>query len=665
MTTPCWMPSEDARRTSHLAHFIAARQGEGVPLPDADHPEAFSSVHRWSVTERAAFWQAIFRMALPAVSWSEAAVAVEHGDVMAPPQRGGARWFPSARFNFAEVLLDGDPADVVLAPWNERGAREKWTRARLRSEVARLQTALRAEGVGQGDRVAGWIPNIAEAVVAMLASASIGAIWTSCSPDFGVSGVVDRFGQTEPRVLIFADGYRYGGKTHDCVRRALELAERLPTIRRFVMIEDLGDRRCPEDKRFISWRRFMAGGETEQPQFDALPFDHPLWILYSSGTTGLPKCLVHGAGGSLLQLVKEHRLHCDLRRGERLFYFTTCGWMMWNWLVTGLASGATLILYDGSPMPPEEGDILWRLAEEARVSIFGTSAKFLALAEKEGVRPRGQGRTLSSLRAILSTGSPLAPESFDWIGRELPGVQLSSIAGGTDIVSCFVLGNPLGPVFRGEIQGLGLGMDVAILRHDGTPAHNEEPGELACLSPFPSMPIAFWKDPDGARYHAAYFGVWPGVWRHGDWARFTSHGGVVISGRSDTTLNPGGVRIGTAEIYRQVETITDVLEALVIGQRIPGAADGDVRVVLFVRLREGIALDEELRERLRRRIREGASPHHVPKVIIAVPDLPRTRSGKLSELAVKSVVEGRDVENTGALANPEALAFFQDRPELA
>jgi acetoacetyl-CoA synthetase len=394
-----------------------------------------------------------------------------------------------------------------------------------------------------------------------------------------------------------------------------------------------------------------------------LPFDHPLYILYSSGTTGLPKCLVHGAGGTLLQHLKEHRLHGDLREGERLFYFTTCGWMMWNWLVSGLATGATLVLYDGAPMPPGEPDLLWRMAEEARVDVFGTSAKYLALAEKSGLEPK-QGRALSDLRAILSTGSPLAPESFDWVARAIGPVQVASISGGTDIVSCFVLGNPLEPVHRGQIMGPGLGMAVDVFDPEGRPLPVDVPGELVCTAPFPSMPIAFWNDPTGARYHDAYFARFPGVWHHGDWAARTKQGGFVISGRSDATLNPGGVRIGTAEIYRQVEAIDEVVESLVIGQRVGSGATSDVRVVLFVRLREGVALDDGLRDRIRRRIRSGASPHHVPKLILAVDDIPRTRSGKLSELAVRDVVEGREVRNVGALANPEALEQFRGRVEL-
>ncbi|HET9066842.1 MAG TPA: acetoacetate--CoA ligase [Gemmatimonadales bacterium] len=661
----CWTPTDAAKRHSQLAGFIADRQRDGVLLPDPDVPGAFAALHRWSIADRAAFWGAVFRMALPQQPPDASRLAIEHDDVMAPPPRGGATWFPEARLNYAEELLRGDPDAAVLVPWDERGAGPTWTRGALRREVARVQVGLAALGVGPGDRVAGWLPNIPEAIVAMLATASLGAIWTSCSPDFGVAGIVDRFGQTKPAVLIFADAYQYAGTLHDCVSRARELADRLPTVRTFIAIRYLGTRPLPDDARFVSWDDLPGGPDAAEPAFTPLAFDHPLWILYSSGTTGLPKCLVHGAGGSLLQHVKEHRLHGDLRPGERLFYFTTCGWMMWNWLVTGLASGATLVLYDGAPMPPDEPDILWRLADEAAVDVFGTSAKYLAMAEKLELRPRTARRPLASLRAVLSTGSPLAPESFDWVHQELPGVQLSSIAGGTDIVSCFVLGNPLTPVRRGEIQGPGLGMAVAVLDASGAPQPEGVPGELVCLAPFPSMPVAFWHDPGGDRYHAAYFDRWPGVWRHGDWASIMASGGVVISGRSDTTLNPGGVRIGTAEIYRQVEGMPEVLESLVIGQRIPGAAPGDIRVVMFVRLQVGIALDAGLTERIKQRIRDGASPHHVPRVILAVPDLPRTRSGKLSELAVRDVVEGREVANTGALANPESLAHFRDRPELS
>ena len=578
---------------------------------------------------------------------------------MLPPPLGGARWFPESRLNFAANLLRHEGNMPAIIAWDERGPASELTFDQLRAEVARVARGLRELGVAPGDRVAGWLPNIPEAVVAMLAAASLGATWTSCSPDFGVDGIVDRFGQTEPVLLLYADGYRYGGKDHECTTRAAELLQRLPSVRHAVVIHHLGDDVPAAGDQVLCWNDLGAGSADAPLAFTELGFDHPLYILYSSGTTGLPKCLVHGAGGTLLQHLKEHQLHVDLRPGERIFYFTTCGWMMWNWLVTALATGATIVLYDGSPMPAAEPDILWRMADEADVAVFGTSAKYIALAEKEGMRPRG-GRELGRLRAVLSTGSPLAPESFDWLATELPGVQVASISGGTDIVSCFVLGNPLQPVRRGEIQGPGLGMAVEVLAEDGTPAGIGEAGELACTAPFPSMPVGFWNDPDGERYREAYFGRWPGVWCHGDWATRTAAGGFVITGRSDATLNPGGVRIGTAEIYRQVEAIDEVVESLVIGQR----RGDDVRVVLFVRLRDGVALDESLQDRIRRRIRSGASPHHVPKVIAAVTDIPRTRSGKLSELAVRDVVEGREVKNVGALANPEALEQFRDRSEL-
>ncbi len=660
-TPICWRPSQPA--ASQLGSFISDRVAEGVSLPAADHPEAYSALHAWSIAERGAFWDAVRRIAIPRPD-RPADAAVVNCDVMAPPQLGGARWFPGLRFNFAAEVLAGIAEGDALICWDERGPGERWSRARFSREVARAAAALRAAGIGPGDRVAGWLPNIPHTMIAMLASAAVGAIWTSCSPDFGVDGIVDRFGQTAPRLLIFADGYRYGGKTHDCLARARSLVDRLPSVERWVMVPWVGGDVAADGDPFCTWEDFV-GDDDPALVTEPLPFDHPLLILYSSGTTGLPKCIVHGAGGTLLQHVKEHRLQLDLRRGDRLFYYTTCGWMMWNWLLSGLASGATLVLYDGAAMPSAEPDLLWRMAEVERVSVFGTSAKYLALAEKLELRPRRPGRALTALRQVLSTGSPLAPESFDWLSRQLPGVQPVSISGGTDIVSCFVLGNPLQPVHRGEIQGAGLGMAVEVWDADGQQLPPGEAGELVCTAAFPSMPVSFWGDSDGARYHAAYFDRWPGVWCHGDWIVAASSGGYRITGRSDATLNPGGVRIGTAEIYRAVEALEDVVEALVIGQRIPGSAEGDVRIVLFVRLRDGSRLDPELTERIRLNIRQRASPHHVPRVILAVRDLPRTRSGKLSELAVRDVVEGREVTNVAALANPEALADFRDRPELA
>jgi acetoacetyl-CoA synthetase len=661
-TQVTWVPDPARRDSSALHRFMASLRERGISLPATSDAESFGALHRWSVEEPGAFWRAVWHDA--EVIGTMGARVLDCGKGFAPQALGGPRWFPEARLNFAENLLRRAGDAVAMVCWDERGAMGEWSRPALRDEVARVAAGFEALGVRPGDRVAGWLPNIAEAVIAMLASASLGAVWTSCSPDFGVDGIVDRFGQTEPVLLIFADGYRYAGKDHDCIARARELLTRLPSVRHAIRIRYLGDDTPLHDVKFLEWSGLGGIPGSPPPSFAQLPFDHPLYILYSSGTTGLPKCLVHGAGGTLLQHLKEHHLHGDLRAGERLFYFTTCGWMMWNWLVSALATGATLVLYDGAPMPPAEPDLLWRMADEARVNVFGTSAKYLALAEKSGLEPQ-RGRALRELRAVLSTGSPLAPESFDWIARAIGPVQVASISGGTDIVSCFVLGNPLQPVHRGEIQGPGLGMAVEVFDEAGRPMPVDEPGELVCLAPFPSMPVGFWNDPDGTRYHDAYFARYPGAWHHGDWAARTVHGGFVITGRSDATLNPGGVRIGTAEIYRQVEAIDEVVESLVIGQRIGSGATGDVRVVLFVRLREGVELDDGLRDRIRRRIRTGASPHHVPKLILAVDDIPRTRSGKLSELAVRDVVEGREVRNVGALANPEALEEFRDRRELS
>ena len=538
------------------------------------------------------------------------------------------------------------------------------TYAALSDEVRAVAAALRAHGIVAGDRVAAFMPNIPETVVAMLATASLGAIWSSCSPDFGVGGVLDRFGQIAPRVLIACDGYRYAGKAIDTMPRVAEIAERIESIERVVVVPYLRDEPDVSAVRgVVGWGEWCAGGrEATVAEFVRLPFDHPLYIMYSSGTTGLPKCMVHGAGGTLLQHLKEHVLHGDLARDDRIFYFTTCGWMMWNWLVSALAVGATLVLYDGAPMAGK-GDLLWEMAERERVTVFGTSAKYLALAEKEGIRPRGR-RDLSALRCILSTGSPLAPASFDYVYRDIKDdVQLSSISGGTDIVSCFALGNPAGPVWRGELQAPGLGMAVDVFDDSGRPVRGE-PGELVCTRPFPSMPVGFWNDADGSRYRAAYFEAYPNVWRHGDWAQFTVHGGLVITGRSDATLNPGGVRIGTAEIYRQVEHFPEVVESLVVGQDIGAGGERDVRIVLFVRLRDGATLDDALRARIGRRIREHCSPHHVPRVMVQVADIPRTISGKITELAVRDVIHGRPVKNTDALANPESLALFRDLPEL-
>ena len=667
--TLLWRPDPARTRSSHLAHFITDVRVTGVSLPPGNDAAAFRALHAWSIAHPADFWSAVWRHAdviadtLPnGTAWETPLLGA---DRMAPPDPVlGPKWIVGARLNFAENLLRRDGDELAIVAWDERGRASERSWSALRDEVAHTAAGLRALGVVAGDRVAGWLPNIPETVIAMLATASLGAVWTSCSPDFGVDGIVDRFGQTEPVVLLFCDGYRYDGRAHDCTARAAELLPRLPSVCHAVMIEYLGAGDLPTDRRAMRWADLARPRGRPRLTWERFPFDHPLYILYSSGTTGLPKCMVHSAGGTLLQHLKEHRLHVDLRRDERLFYFTTCGWMMWNWQVTALATGATLVLYDGASLPLAEPGVLWRMAAEERIEVFGTSAKYLSLAEKRGLQP-GREYRLDTLRAILSTGSPLASESFDWIRNDVgSAVQAASISGGTDIVSCFVLGNPLSPVYRGEIQGPGLGMAVEVFNDSGAPCPVDEPGELVCTRPFPSMPIRFWNDTDGARYRTAYFDTFPGVWRHGDWVARTMHGGFVISGRSDATLNPGGVRIGTAEIYRQVEALPDVVESVVVAQRVPRAPGMDERIVLFVQLRDGVILTNELAERIRRKIRAGTSPHHVPGVIVQVTDIPRTRNGKLSELAIRDVMAGRPIKNVGALANPESLEQFRNRSEL-
>jgi acetoacetyl-CoA synthetase len=607
--------------------------------------------------------------------WDEVVIGPER---MAPPDpKLGPRWFTGARLNFAENLLRYSDEREALVSWDEGGRRAALTYGELQESVAALAAALRAHGIVPGDRVAGFMPNIPETVVAMLATASLGAIWSSCSPDFGVKGVLDRFGQIAPRVLFTADGYRSAGKEIDSLERVRDIVDQIPSIERVVVVPWM--RPHPGIgviRSGVSWSDFIRpqatghrpqdGAESRvtshESRFTRFPFNHPLYIMYSSGTTGLPKCMVHGAGGTLIQHLKEHQLHADLHREDRLFYFTTCGWMMWNWLASGLATGASLILYDGAPLAPKTS-ILWDMAEAERITVFGTSAKYIAAAEKAGLEP-GRTHDLSSLRTILSTGSPLAPPGFDYVYEKIKrDVCLSSISGGTDIISCFAGGNPTGPVWRGELQALSLGMAVEVFDENGRSVRGE-PGELVCTKPFPSMPVSFWNDADGAKYRAAYFEHFPGVWRHGDWAELTPHGGMIISGRSDATLNPGGVRIGTAEIYRQVEQLPEIVESLVIGQEIGDAKDRDVRIVLFVRLREGLVLDDALRERIRRQVRENASPHHAPKVIVQVADIPRTISGKITEMAVRDIVHGRPVKNVDALANPQALELYRNLPEL-
>jgi len=653
METPLWQPSPARIADANLTAFMRqARTRWGVAADD------YSALHRWSVTEPAQFWQSV---------WSFCGVIGDPGTgpaLVGGQRMPGARWFPAARLNYAENLLRRRDRAPAIVFWSEERLKTTVTCAELYSEVSRLAQALQAAGVKPGDRIAGYLPNVPGAMIAMLAATSLGAAWSSCSPDFGVQGVLDRFGQIEPKVLFAADGYFYNGKTIDLVDRLKEIAAGLPSVERVVVVPYTRPRPpLAGIPRAVNVHDLMAPWRPKEMTFERFPFDHPLYIMYSSGTTGVPKCIVHGAGGTLLQHLKEHQLHVDLKPGERLFYFTTCGWMMWNWLASALASRATIVLYDGSPFVAG-GRVLFDYADAARINVFGTSAKFIDSAAKAGLKPRASHQ-LKSLRALLSTGSPLVPESFDYVYREVKAdLHLASISGGTDIISCFVLGNPLAPVWRGEIQCRGLGMKVEVFDDTGRPLRGEK-GELVCTAPFPSMPVGFWNDADGAKYRAAYFEKFPGVWWHGDYIEEAASGGFVIYGRSDAVLNPGGVRIGTAEIYRQVERLDEVVESLVIGQDWPPEHPTDVRVVLFVRLRDGLSLDEALAEKIKHWIRSNATPRHVPAKILQVPDIPRTKSGKIVELAVRNVVHGRPVKNIEALANPEALEHYRNRPELA
>ncbi|WP_192034298.1 acetoacetate--CoA ligase [Halomonas sp. YLGW01] len=647
MSTPLWQPDPAAMAATRMSALMRRIEAEfDVALED------YAALHAFSVQHLDDFWGLL---------WEEFGIIAETRGTRvleAPEAMPGARWFPDARLNMAENLLwrrDDHPALICC---DERGRRRVLSYADLYLCVARLAKALKAHGVTAGDRVAGIVPNSEQAVIAMLASASLGAVWSSCSPDFGHHGLLDRFGQIEPKVLIAADGYVWNGQSIDIRERVASVAAVLPSLEVLLIFPFLDD--APDLSAIdgaIPWAQFVDT-DAHEIAFTPLPFAHPLYILYSSGTTGTPKCIVHGAGGTLLQHLKEHRLHTDLTDEDVLFYYTTCGWMMWNWLVSGLATGASLVLYDGSPFAPAP-DTLWALAERERISVFGTSAKYLAACEKQGLTP-GRRYDLQALRTLLSTGSPLLHESYDYAYREIKAdLLLVSMSGGTDIVSCFALGCPIRPVYRGQLQCRGLGMAVDVVDDQGRSLIGEK-GELVCSRPFPSMPIGFWNDPDDTRYREAYFSTFPGIWAHGDYAEITPEDGLIIHGRSDAVLNPGGVRIGTAEIYRQVEKIDEVLESLCIGQE----WQDDVRVVLFVRLRDGITLDDSLRERIRRTIRANTTSRHVPARILEVSDIPRTLSGKIVELAVRNVVHGRPVNNQDALANPEALKLFENRPEL-
>jgi acetoacetyl-CoA synthetase len=650
MTEALWTPSADrinATRMDAFRHFINERHD----LLLADYP----ALHQWSVDHREDFWQAIVDGF--DVEFHEPASAV----LVEGPQMPDAQWFPGATLNFAEHLLrrrDDHPAIISIT---EDRQRTELSHLELAEHVAGLQHSLRNAGVGVGDRVAACMPNTWQTLVAMLATTSLGAIWSCSSPDFGTQGVIDRFGQIEPKVLITCAGYRYAGKFIDQTSKVNEILERLPTLQHLIIVPfarpDAQAEEFHTPASVSLWDDFYtAGGE---PFFVPVPFAHPLYILYSSGTTGVPKCIVHSTGGVLLQHLKELGLHCDLGRDDHLFYYTTCGWMMWNWLVSGLALGATVLLYDGSPFFPRSQRLMDMIDAEG-ITVFGTSAKYLGELEKHQIKPR-LNHHFDSLKTLLSTGSPLSAHSYEYVYREIKSeLCLSSISGGTDIVSCFVLGNPVLPVFAGEMQSKGLGMAIEIWNDDGQPVTGEK-GELVCTRHFPAMPIGLWNDPEQERYKAAYFSQFPGVWAQGDYAEQTAHGSLIIHGRSDSVLNPGGVRIGTAEIYRQVEKVTQVLESVVIGQQ----WKDDVRVVLFVRLHHGVELDKALEQQIREVIRDNTTPRHIPAKILAVTDIPRTISGKIVELAVRNVVHGRPVKNTDALANPEALEQFRDREELS
>ena len=646
-----WHPSPVRIADANLTRFIAcvnSRRGSSF--------EGYGDLYEWSCKRPDEFWPELARFADVRADWGPGPV-LENADRMP-----GARFFPGAQLNFAQNLLRYRDEQPAILFRNEAGQRRELSYRQLCTEVARVASGLAEMGVTPGDRVAGFLPNLPEALIAMLATSSLGALWTSCSPDFGVRGVLDRFGQTQPKVLFTADGYVYGGKTFDSLATMAEVLTQLTCVERVVVIPyTSADPQLPRlhspSSRAVLWDEFGRRGAPLR--FVRTAFNHPLYILYSSGTTGVPKCIVHGAGGTLLQHQKEHLLHTDLKRSDRVFYYTTCGWMMWNWLASALATGATLVLYEGNPFHPTP-ESLWRMAAEDRITVFGTSAKYLASMQKAGLEP-AHALSLPALRTILSTGSPLLPDSFDYVYRSVKAdVQLASISGGTDIVSCFALGCPTWSVHRGEIQCRGLGMAVEIFDERGRSVRGQR-GELVCTAPFPSMPIGFWNDADGSRYRAAYFQRFPGVWHHGDFAELTAHDGLVIHGRSDAVLNPGGVRIGTAEIYATVESLSEIAEAVAVGQD----WNNDVRVVLFVRLKPGAQLDEPLSRKIRETIRAGTTQRHVPAKIVAVADIPRTLSGKVTELAVRDVIHGRTVKNMDSIANPEALEYFRNLPDLA
>lgn len=643
-----WSPSKDAVQDTRLYSFMRfVKERTGRDFGDYD------ALWRWSVEDAPIFWDLV---------WDFCEIVGEKGDVLFDENDGrmmGAQFFSNARLNYAENVLRHRGAADALVFRDEKGEERSLSYDALYDQVSHWAQALRAAGVAEGDRVAGYMPNMPETIIAALAAISIGAVWSSASPDFGVRGVVDRFGQIEPKTLVTVDGYYYNGKNIDVLAKVKDVQPQINGLEKTIVIPFAGSDFALEDLENAQFSDdFIAPYEAGEIDFNRVSFNHPLFIMFSSGTTGVPKCIVHGHGGTLIQHLKEHQLQSDIRAGDKVFYFTTCGWMMWNWLVTGLASKATLLLYDGSPFYPD-GSVLWDYTSAHGCTFFGTSAKYIEAMKAEGMRVC-DSHDLSALRTIASTGSPLVHASFDYVYETIKkDVHLASISGGTDIVSCFMLGNPISPVYRGEIQGAGLGMAIDVYDDEQNPV-SVGSGELVCTYAFPSMPVSFWNDEDGARYKGAYFDVFDNIWVHGDWVEKTENGGFIIHGRSDATLNPGGVRIGTAEIYRQVEKIKAVRDSVAIGQD----WDGDVRVILFVIMCDGQALDEDMIKAIKTQIRQGASPRHVPAKVIAVDDIPKTISGKISEIAVRDIVMGRKIKNVEALANPESLDFYKDIPAL-